>query len=384
MTAISEQNKKRQQVIKKVTLVGAVVNIILAIGKTVFGFIAQSQSLIADGIHSISDLLSDALVLVAAHHSHHGPDSEHPYGHGRFETAATLGLGILLALVGLGLGWDAAKRLFEPEELMHPSMLAIYVALISVLAKEWSYHYTLKAARKFKSEMLKANAWHHRSDAVSSIVVLVGVAGTLAGLPYLDAIAAVIVAVMILHIGWEIGWPAFQELVDAGLEEEQLQKITEIILSIGGVEAVHMLRTRKIGGEASVDVHVLLSKPWLSVSEGHLIGQTVIDRLRDEIDEVTDVTVHIDPEDDEIAPPTKGLPLRAEAEEMLDEIWRPIPQASARQRVLFHYLDGRIDVDVFFPLQMFSDINASETLQSQMQSALGSALEFGELKIYFG
>ncbi|PLY16952.1 MAG: cation transporter [Sedimenticola sp.] len=384
MAMDENKNSKRLQVTQRVTVLGAVINIILALAKTVFGYIAQSQSLVADGIHSLSDLLSDGLVLMAARHSHNGPDSEHPYGHGRFETAATLGLGILLGLVALGISWDAAKRLFSPDELMQPKMLAIYVALFSVLAKEWLYHYTMKASRQVKSDMLKANAWHHRSDAVSSIVVLVGVAGTLAGLPYLDAIAAVVVALMIAHVGWEIGWPAFQELVDAGLEEEQLQKITDIILSIGGVEAVHMLRTRKIGGEAAVDVHVLLSKPWLSVSEGHLIGQTVIDRLRDEMDEVTDVTVHIDPEDDDIAPPTKGLPLRVQAEQMLDQLWQHVPEAGSRTRVLFHYLDGKIDVDVYFPLETCSGVEQAKALRQTLQAALDPVVEFGALEIYFG
>jgi len=368
---------------RRVTVVGALVNTVLAISKMWLGYVAQSQALIADGIHSLSDLLSDALVYIAARHSHQDPDSAHPYGHGRFETAATLGLGVLLLLVALGIIWDASERLFQPEELMRPGMLAIYVALFSVLANEWLYHYTMRVAKEIKSQMLRANAWHHRSDAISSVVVLVGVAGTLAGLPYLDAIAAIGVGLMIIHIAWEISWPAFQELVDAGLEAERLDQIKEIISSIGGVEALHMLRTRRMGGQASVDVHLLVA-PWLSVSEGHVIAQTVIERLRAEVEEVEDVTVHIDPEDDEVAPLTSGLPLRDEAESVLAEHWKGIVELPVPQRLLLHYLDGMIDVDLYLSLDSYAGREQAEALQRQLQSMLDPTPEFRKVRLFFG
>jgi len=368
---------------RRVTVVGALVNTVLAISKMWLGYVAQSQALIADGIHSLSDLLSDALVYIAARHSHQDPDSAHPYGHGRFETAATLGLGVLLLLVALGIIWDASERLFQPEELMRPGMLAIYVALFSVLANEWLYHYTMRVAKEIKSQMLRANAWHHRSDAISSVVVLVGVAGTLAGLPYLDAIAAIGVGLMIIHIAWEISWPAFQELVDAGLEAERLDQIKEIISSIGGVEALHMLRTRRMGGQASVDVHLLVA-PWLSVSEGHVIAQTVIERLRAEVEEVEDVTVHIDPEDDEVAPPTSGLPLRDEAESVLAEHWKGIVELPVPQRLLLHYLDGMIDVDLYLSLDSYAGREQAEALQRRLQSMLDPTPEFRKVRLFFG
>ncbi|MCW8847600.1 MAG: cation diffusion facilitator family transporter, partial [Sedimenticola sp.] len=276
------EKQLRYKAIQRVTVVGVVVNLVLAVSKTTIGFLAQSQSLVADGIHSLSDLLSDALVFFAARHAHHGPDEAHPYGHGRFETAGTLGLGLLLALVAIGITWDAVERLFSPDALLHPKPIALYAAAFSIVANEWLYHYTARVARRIKSDLLQANAWHHRSDALSSIVVLVGVAGTMAGLPYLDAIAAIGVGLMIARIGWDLSWPAFQELVDEGLDEDRLDRIREIIGQIGGVQDIHMLRTRRIGGEATVDVHILV-EPWLSVSEGHMIGQTVIDRLLEEV-----------------------------------------------------------------------------------------------------
>jgi cation diffusion facilitator family transporter len=376
-------DSERYRETRRVTLVGAVVNLLLAAIKILFGWITHSQALVADGVHSLSDLLSDGLVWFASSQAVQGPDSEHPYGHGRFETLATLGLGVLLILVGLGIGWDAVSRLFNPEELMVPGALALVVAAISILAKEWLYHYTVRVANRIRSEMVRANAWHHRSDAVSSIVVLVGVGGTIAGLPYLDALAAAVVALMIAHVGWEIGWPAVQELADSGLAEARLEKIRQTILSVSGVKAIHMLRTRKMGGRASVDVHVLVD-PRLSVSEGHIISQTVMDRLQEQVEEVDDVTVHIDPEDDEVASPTAGLPLRGEAERLLEECWHGIKGVDRRQRLMLHYLDGRVDVDVYFPLSLCSDSAGANALTRLLQERIDRCPEFGKVRAYFG
>ncbi|MCP3870523.1 MAG: cation transporter [Gammaproteobacteria bacterium] len=383
MSEFPSVEDEKFQATSRVTLVGAVVNLILALGKLLFGFLAQSQALIADGIHSLSDLISDAIVYYAASHAQHGPDVEHPYGHGRFETAGTLGLGILLVLVALGIAWDAVGRLFDTQELLTPGPLALYTALFSILIKEWLYHYTIRVARRIKSDLLRANAWHHRSDAVSSVVVFFGVAGTMAGLDYLDAIAAIAVAVMIARIGWELGLPAFRELVDSGLEEERLEQIRETIHSIGGVRAIHMLRTRRIGGRASVDVHVLVES-WLSVSEGHMISQKVMDRLVEQVEEVTDVTVHIDPEDDEISAPCGDLPLRGSAERVLSERWGDSIDAGKRERLLLHYLDGKIDVDVFFPLSVYQDEQQVEGLRRQLQQSLADCTEFRQVRLYFG
>ncbi len=368
---------------KRVTLVGALVNLLLSIVKIAFGLIAQSQALLADGIHSLSDLLSDALVWFAAAHAAQGPDSDHPYGHGRFETLGTLGLGLLLILVAVGIIWDASSRLFSPERLLIPGGLALAVALVSVIAKEWLYHFTVRVARRVKSDMLRANAWHHRTDAVSSVVVIVGVAGTMAGLPYLDAIATIGVGLMIAHIGWELGWPAMQELADAGLEEERLEQVRSTILSVNGVEAIHMLRTRSSGGQASADVHVLVN-PKLSVSEGHMISQMVMDTLTDNIEEMSDVTVHIDPEDDEIAAPSKGLPLRDAAESILLESWREVTGIELRERMLLHYLNGKIDIEVYFPLQAYRERDDAEKLTRLLQNSLSGKECFRRVKVYFG
>ncbi|HEB80630.1 MAG TPA: cation transporter, partial [Chromatiales bacterium] len=181
----------RYRAVYRVTIVGAVINVVLAGAKILFGIIGRSQALVVDGIHSLSDLASDAMVLVAARHGSRDADEDHPYGHARVETAVTVGLGVLLIAVGAGIGYETGSRLFAPRELLHPDLLTLIVAVLSIVSKEGLYHYTVHAARRARSNLLRANAWHHRSDAISSVVVAIGIGGTMAGLPYLDAIAAV-------------------------------------------------------------------------------------------------------------------------------------------------------------------------------------------------
>nr|WP_280818836.1 cation diffusion facilitator family transporter [Thiorhodococcus minor] len=374
----------RSKAVTRTAVVGAVVNLLLSAVKIIAGILGHSQALVADGLHSLSDLLSDILVLFAGHHANQGPDQSHPYGHARYETVATLVLGFLLLAVALGIGWDAAKRLFNPTELLRPDALAMAAALLSIGAKEWLYWWTLGYAKRVRSDLLRANAWHHRTDAVSSIVVLVGIVGTMAGLPYLDAIAAVIVALMIAKIAWELGWEATNELVDTGLESERLAEVTETIRSVGGVRDIHMLRTRRSGGQASADVHVLVD-PDISVSEGHMISVLVEQRLKREIDEMTDVTVHIDPEDDEIAPACPSLPLRAEALARLASHWSGIPAANERQRIILHYLACSIDVDVYFPITACLREGADpQGLRDALQEALEQDAAFRQIRVYFG
>jgi cation diffusion facilitator family transporter len=374
---------ERTEVSKRVTLVGAVANVLLSVLKVIFGFVAQSHALIVDGIHSLSDLLSDAMVWFASHHAQHGPDEKHPYGHGRFETIATLGLGIILILVAIGIVWDSAARLFSPEKLLHPGTLALVVAILSVLVKEGLYHYTMLAGRKIGSKMIQANAWHHRSDAISSIVVVVGIGGTIAGLPYLDTVAAVIVGVMIAMVGWELGWPALEELMDAGLEQERLEKVKDLIRSVDGVDSIHLLRSRSIGGEIIVDVHILVA-PWMSVTEGHMISQTVMERLLDEVDEISDVTVHVDPEDDEAGPATQNLPLRQQALEKLSSCWSSIPETSEVTQTILHYREGKIDIDLYFPLSCYGGDSDLQELRAGLLDSLEGEDDFRELKIFFG
>lgn len=372
--ALSERSAETQ----RVTVIGALVNLILAAVKLVVGFTAQSAALVADGIHSVSDLLSDVLVWFAARHAGEAPDAEHPYGHGRFETAATLALGILLGFVALGIVWEAVERTASGETTV-PGTLAIYAALFSIAANEGLYWYTVLVAKRINSPMLKANAWHHRSDAVSSIVVLVGVAGAMLGWPYLDAVAAIIVGAMIAKIGWDLGWEAMCELVDTALDEEDVQRAREVIMAVDGVRSVHMLRTRKQGHEAAADVHVQVA-PHLSVSEGHMISQAVEDRLKETVEAITDVTVHVDPEDDEQAPPCSGLPLREEAVAQLRTLWPQVPEP---YDIVLHYLSGKIHIELHLPLSHFSSEEQMAAFRESLQSSVKDDDTFGDVDILY-
>ncbi|WP_456404557.1 cation diffusion facilitator family transporter [Thiolapillus sp.] len=378
-----EHRDLRREASGRVAIVGALVNVVLSIIKILAGVFGHSQALIIDGIHSLSDLMTDILVLVASHHAAHGPDEAHPYGHGRFETAATLALGAFLVLIAGGIMWDSVERLLQPENSQTPTPIALYAALFSILANEGLYWYTIIVARRINSELLRANAWHHRSDAISSIVVLVGVGGAMLGYLWLDLAAALIVGFMVAKIGWDLGWGAMRELVDESLEEDKVEQIRDLITAIPGVSSLHMLRTRRQGHEAMADVHVQV-RPWISVSEGHMISIAVEEEIKANIEEISDVTVHIDPEDDEAAPTCKGLPLREQALEKLREAWKDLQCLGREERILLHYLGGKIDLDIFFPLQCYESREQAEQLQNCMAEALGSYPEFGSIRLYFG
>lgn len=354
---------------RRATLVGAVINLLLSGLKVAVGIIGHSQALVADGIHSLSDLISDVMVLYGTHHGHQEADEAHPYGHGRIETVVTVGVGLLLFGVAIGIGYDAIDRLFHPEQLEQPAMIVLLAAGLSILSKEGLYHYTMSVANRIHSKLLRANAWHHRTDALSSVVVLVGVAGTLAGLEYLDAIAAVLVAVMIAHAGVELGWESIQELIDTGLEQGQLAQVREQIQQVEGVRAMHRLRTRRMGANVLVDVHILVD-PRLSVSEGHHIADHVELTLYKQIKDVSDVTVHIDPENDELNKPCTSLPMRNELIKHLTTCWADIPESAHIADYTLHYLNGELDLEVWIPLEQVASIAQAEALRDQLSHRL--------------
>lgn len=373
----------RYREIRLVTMVGSVVDLFLGVIKLVFGWLANSQSLVADGVHSLSDLATDVMVIWAAKHAHREPDDDHPYGHARIETAATVGLGVALMLVAAGIAADSIRRLFHPEALLVPEAPALWVAAASVVLKESIYHYTIRSARRLRSTMLRANAWHSRSDAVSSIVVIIGVGGSMIGLPYVDAVAAVIVAWMIARIGWQQAGPSVRELIDTGLDEAQVEGIRSTIMSVDGVSDLHLLRTRRMGARALVDVHLLLSNPRSSVSEGHQISETVRARLIRRIEDVEDVTVHIDPEDDEHAQPGRLLPLRRMVLADLQRCWVGIPEAAAISRINLHYLNGHIEVEVELPHTLLDTSVAAEDISERLQKAARDSETIAHVHVVF-
>ena len=367
---------------RRVTVVGAVVNLVLSAAKIAFGLIGQSQALVADGLHSLSDLASDAMVLVAAKFGSQDADAEHPYGHARFETIATIGLGLLLISVATGIALDAIDRILNPASLLVPGYTALVVTTVSILSKEWLYRYTVHVANRLRSEMLRANAWHHRSDAVSSIIVFIGIAGTMAGVPWLDAVGAIGVALMIGKIGWDVGWASVRELVDTGVDTETRREMQDIIASIAGVRGHHMLRTRRMGPDVLVEAHVLVA-PDLTVSEGHRISDEVRGRLMGMSADIADVLVHIDPEDDATERPSSGLPSREDLLAQLRERWSSLSAAAAIENTHFHYVAGRVDVDIVLPLDAADDVAGAKTLAAQIRDLTQAHPDVGRTTVFF-
>ncbi len=372
----------RYHAVARVTIVGAVFDLILGLAKLITGYLASSQALIADGIHSLSDLATDGMVLYAARHSNEGPDAEHPYGHGRFETIATVGLAVALMLVASGIAYDAIMRLFEAEIVPHPGMWALFVAALSIGCKEWIYHYTIRVARRHRSDMLRANAWHSRTDAFSSVIVVIGIAGTMVGFPYLDALAAIGVALIIAHIGGSLGWNALKELVDTAVDQRQVDKFRQSIMSVGGVRDLHLLRTRRAGGQVLVDVHII-TDAVISLSEGHHISEMVSSRLLKEFEGVTDVTVHIDPEDDELQPLSLALPMRDELLSRVHHDLEGIEEVERIERFTLHYLAGRIRLEMLMPFDENSRPETCHLIEQRVRDALKDNLLIESIEVYW-
>ena len=380
--AQTPEELQRYQETKKVTIVGALVNVVLAVLKIVVGYIGHSQSLVADGVHSLSDLLTDVVVIVAAKHAAQDADADHPYGHGRFETVVTVALGSFLIIVGGGIAIDAIRRVAEPDALLQPSLWTLLIAALSIASKELLYHYTVHVAKKVRSNMLRANAWHHRTDAISSIIVFVGIGGTILGMNYLDAVAAVGVALLIGKIGWDLCAQSVRELVDTALDPERVEKIEQTIQSVPGVNELHMLRTRQMGGNALVDVHIQVD-PKLSVSEGHYISEKVRARLIKHIDEVTDVMVHIDPEDDEKIRLGENLPPRETVLQRLQSAWAHIPESKLIDRTTLHYLDGKIHVELLLPLKLIDEAGSATRISEAFSKVAKDVEILADIKVMY-
>ncbi|HZJ94996.1 MAG TPA: cation diffusion facilitator family transporter [Thiopseudomonas sp.] len=374
------QARDRDKAMRKTSVVGAIVNLALTVLKIIFGVIGQSHALIADGIHSLADLSTDVMVWFAAKYSNQPADKEHPYGHARIETAFTVGLGVVLIITAIGIVFDSAQRLLNPELLLQPTPVVLLIAAISIFANEALYQYTMRVARYYNSGLLKANAWHHRSDAISSIVVLVGVAGSLFGMPYLDALAAVGVALMIGQIGWEQAWTSIRELIDTGLEPERVAAVERIIKDVEGVEGVHMLRSRRMGGSYLIDVHIEVDER-LSVSEGHKISEFVRIKLIESDKNISNALVHIDPEDDSLEVLCKDLPFRREVLADLRRVWDGEVDAADCSSVTLHYLSGKVHVDLVRPMD--SAAEAERNLAQRLEDKAHTLDYIGQVRIFY-
>jgi len=295
--ALEDPDQFRQA--RRVTWIGLGVNLLLAALKMACGVIGTSQALVADAFHSLSDSATDLAILIGIPYWSAPADAGHPHGHRRIETVVTVAIAVVLASVAMGLAFNALVTLKE-QHTAPPGWVALVAALLSIAFKEALYRRTVSVAKRVKSTALMANAWHHRSDALSSVPVVVAVGGAMINpaWAFLDHVGAVVVSVLILGAAWRIGWPALKQLVDTGASEKELEQIRAIALGTPGVRLVHAVRTRYVGPDLSVDLHVMVDGS-LSVRQGHDISEEVKRRLLADGPSLVDVVVHLEPCDEE-------------------------------------------------------------------------------------
>lgn len=297
---MQKQTNPRLRAIYRVTFVGLVVNLVLAAGKLAAGLIGRSSAMIADAVHSISDLVTDVVVLVFAKISVRPQDATHNFGYGKYETLATVVISLFLGLVGIGILWDSTKAILQAargELLPRPGIIALIAAVVSIVVKEALYRYTVREGRRLESPSVVANAWHHRSDALSSIGTFIGI-----GCAYFfgakwrvaDPVVAVVVAGFILKIAYELLRNGLGDLLEKALPAEVEQEIRTIITESSEVREPHNLRTRRIGASIAVDVHIRVDRT-MDVERSHTLTVDIEHRLRERFGEGTIVTIHVEP-----------------------------------------------------------------------------------------
>lgn len=293
----------REKEIRKITLWGSLVNVLLTIFKIIAGILGRSAAMIADGMHSLSDLLSDIVVLVFTHISSKGKDRDHSFGHGKFETLATLIVSVILVVVGAELmsnGIRSIIGLCNGEPIPKPGFIALITAAVSILAKEILYHFTVKVGRKTGSTVVIANAWHHRSDAFSSVGALLGIGGAMilgSRWTVLDPIVSCLISITIIVVAVKMALPSLAELLETSLPEEVEMEIVEIASAVAGVDDIHELKTRRNGISFIIDAHIAVN-PEMSVVEAHDIATDVEDALRARYGQETQINIHVEPASD--------------------------------------------------------------------------------------
>ncbi|MCP4768965.1 MAG: cation transporter [Gammaproteobacteria bacterium] len=371
---------ERHKITQRVTLTGAAVNCGLASLQIVFGLLGKSQALLADGIHTLSDLSTDFIVLYASRRSSKAADKDHPYGHGRIETLASMLLGAILAMVGIGIGIRGIDTIFNPLTY-NPEAITIVFAGIAIAAKEGLYHYTRRAARITHSSLLESNAWHHRSDALSSVVVVIGISAQLMGVPYMDAVAAIIVGVMISWMGLRVGRKALDELIDTGLDLDLVEQVRGAMQANASVIGIHNLRSRSMGGLGYVDAHIEVD-PDLTVSEAHYIAHHIEYQVKKQFPKIIDVQIHIDPLDDSIRESVlAGLPERQLIEQDLQQAWAGISESEAIVQTKLHYLDKLIEVDLVLPASMCTPAHATGV--GKLKAGANELGYIGKVNVYY-
>ena len=303
---MKEKKEKSEEAVReagiyRVTLVGSVVNLLLLVFKFVAGILGHSAAMLADAVHSLSDFVTDIIVIVFVRISSKPEDEGHDYGHGKYETLATAIIGLILLFVGFGILWNGATSIWDfwqGGELKEPGMLALWAALVSIVFKELLYQYTVFKGRRLNSQAVVANAWHHRSDALSSIGTAIGIGGAiLLGEHWLilDPLAAVVVSFFIMKVAIQLLIPCVEELLEKSLPAEVEEKIKQEILSFPGVTSPHHLRTRRIGSSYAIEVHIRMNGK-ITLEEAHRTATAIENRLKGEFGSRTYINIHVEPE----------------------------------------------------------------------------------------
>ncbi|MGM0769585.1 MAG: cation diffusion facilitator family transporter [Pseudomonadota bacterium] len=376
-SAHSPDLRAERRAASKVTIIGMVLDALLGVIKVIAGALFHSQALIVDGIHSFSDVASDLVVLTVMRVSRQAPDQNHPYGHQRIETLGTMVLGSILIAVGAALAWDNILRLIGGGADQTPGWPVLVAAAASVAGKEWIYRYTRRVGKAIRSDLIIANAWHSRTDAFSSVIVLFSTVGAMSGFIWLDVLAAVVIAVIVMHIGWSFTWEAVKELADTGLSPEDTEMLKRIARETEGVRNVHELRSRRMGHDILLDIHLVV-RPEISVSEGHQIGMQVVSGMRDALDNIRDINFHIDAENDEQHPQTsERLPSREDIRSILAEHIGELPPHT---RIRLHYLRNKVHMELF----MDSAGDPPRLESSAISQQLADYPWFGSLRVWYG
>ncbi|MBT3529306.1 MAG: cation transporter [Gammaproteobacteria bacterium] len=333
----------------RVTLIGMWLDIAIGLAKILGGVFFNSFALITDGIHSLTDAVTDVFVLIVARISHEGPDDEHQYGHGRFETLGTIGMGVVFFITAGILLYDSYYRLRDSESIPTPALAAILIAIISIASKEWIYRYTMSVAKRLNSSLLKANAWHSRSDAISSIAVLIGLIAAQQGYVWMDTVAAIVVALIIAKIGWELCADALSELVDTAVPDHRKAEFETCVLEIDGIQGITNLRSRISGGKIILEVRLQVN-PRISVSEGHQLGELASRSLIGRFSDISEVIPHIDPvkhsESGEHPEHHMDFPSRGEIIQSVRDHWAKLLKEEDVASIDLHYLNQGVEIDL--------------------------------------
>lgn len=341
------------QVIKKTSLISALVNFLLAALKVLIGSIGHSQALIADGIHSLSDLLTDGLVMLTAKLGQERPDDRHPYGHRRIETLGTILIAIVIISIGIGLAVDSIEKWHSHHSTIMPSPWVLVIAAVSIIANEGLFRYLLHHSKKIRSALLESNAWHNRSDMLVSAIVLIGAALQYTGIHYIDLFASILIAAMIFRMGANMISTCVKELIDTAADQDTQNTIKGIIEGVPGVVGIHHLRTRLHSGDILLDAHLQVDGT-ITVSEGHLIGDLVMKALYASVENMVDITIHIDAEDDDKINPedTLKLPTRETIRAHLNKHIDELPHLNNLIGMQLHYINSICRIDLVFPASL--------------------------------